>query len=56
MMVFYKKKNHEDALKCIMNSKNMKKKSNFKIFKVIKSTSTTEFNHVLLSITFNDKF
>ena len=29
-------------------------KSNFKIFKVIKSMSTTRFSHYLLSNTFND--
>ena len=34
----------------------MKKRSNFKIFNVIKFISITKFNHVVLIITFNDKF
>ena len=34
----------------------MKSKFNFKICKVIKFTLKTIFNHVLLTITFNDKF
>ena len=34
----------------------MKKKSNFKIFKVMNFSSKTRFGHLLLSITFNDKF
>ena len=34
----------------------MKKKSKFKKFKVMKSTSNTKFNHYLLSSTLNDKF
>ena len=32
-----------------------KKNSNFKIVKVMKSTSKIILNHLLLSITFNDK-
>ena len=34
----------------------MKRNSNFKIFKVIKSMSQTKISHYLLSSTFNDKF
>ena len=34
----------------------MKKNSNFKIFKVMNFMFKTIFNHLLLSITFNDKF
>ena len=30
--------------------------SNSTILKVVKSTSKTRFNHLFLSITFNDKF
>ena len=36
--------------------RNMKRNSNFKIFKVIKSMSQTKISHYLLSSTFNDKF
>ena len=39
-----------------MNSRNKKENSNFKIAKVMKSTSKTKLNHLLLSITFNDKY
>ena len=45
-----------DALKFIMNSRKYFEKSNFKIFKVMKSTSNSIFSHYLLSITFDDKF
>ena len=34
----------------------MRRKSNFKIFKVMKSTSKTKFSHYLLRNTLNDKF
>ena len=34
----------------------MKENSNFKIVKVIKTTSKTILNYLLLSITFNDKY
>ena len=40
----------------IMNSRNMKKKSNFIIFKAMKSTSKSRFGHYLLSSILNDKF
>ena len=43
------------ALKFIMNSRIMKK-SNFKIFKVMKSTSKTRFIHYLLSDTLRMSF
>ena len=33
-----------------------KKTSNFKILKVMKSTSKTKLHHLFLSITFNDHF
>ena len=46
----------DDDLKFIMNSRNMEKKIKLKIVKVVKLTSKTRFSHVLLSITFNDKF
>ena len=36
--------------------KEYEKKFNFKIVKVVKSTSKTRLNHLLLSITFNDKY
>ena len=36
--------------------KKYEEKSNFKIFKFMKSTSKTKFTLLLLSITFNDKF
>ena len=39
-----------------MNSRNMKENSKFKIVKVMKSTSKTRLNHLLLRITFNDKY
>ena len=45
----------DDALKWIMNLRNMKENSNFKIVKVMKSTSKTRLDHLLLSITFNHK-
>ena len=44
------------AHKFIMNSRNMKHKSNFKLFKVIKSRSKPRLSHYPLSKTFNDKF
>ena len=44
----------DDALKLIMNLRNMKENLNFKIVKVMKSMSKTRLNHLLLSITFND--
>ena len=42
------------VLNFIMNSRNMKKQANLKIFKVVKFTSITRFSHYLLSITFNE--
>jgi hypothetical protein len=47
-MIFYKV--YDDDLKYVMNWVDMKKNSNFKLFKVIKFTFKTIFNHVLLSI------
>ena len=44
------------ALKIITNSRTMKKKSNVKVFKVMKSTSKTNFSHYLLNNNYNDKF
>ena len=41
-----------DALKFIMNSKNMERNSNIKTFKVMKSTFKTGFSHYLVSNTF----
>ena len=39
-----------------MNSRNMNKNSYFKIVDVMKSTSKTELKHLLLNITFNNKY
>ena len=39
-----------------MNSRNMKENFNFKIIKVMKSTSKTKLNQLLLSITYNEKY
>ena len=39
----------------MMDSRNMRKRSNLKIFKVMKSTSKTRINHYLLSSISNDK-
>ena len=44
------------ALKFIMNSRNLEKKSNFIIFKAMESTSKFRFNHYLLNSNLNDKF
>ena len=49
------KKNYYD-LKFIMNSRNMKKKFKFKIFKVMKLTFKIIFSQLLLRITFDDRF
>jgi hypothetical protein len=46
----------DDALKYIMNSRDMKNNSNFKIVKVMKSTFKTILKHLLSSITFDDKY
>ena len=46
----------DDALKYIMNPRNMKENSNFKIIEVVKSTSKTILKHLLLSITFDAKY
>jgi hypothetical protein len=46
----------DDVLKYIVNSRNMEENSNFKIVKVMKSTLKIILNHLLLSITFNDKY
>jgi hypothetical protein len=43
-------------LKFRMNSRNMKKNSKFKIFKVMKFTFKIIFSQLLLRITFDDKF
>ena len=48
-------KNYYD-LKFIMNSRNMKTKFKFKIFKVMKLTFNIIFSQLLLRITFDDKF
>jgi len=46
-----------DAIKYIMNSRNMKEKNtNFKIVKVMKSTFKIILNPLFLSITFDDKY
>ena len=46
--------NHD--LNLIIYSRNMKKKSKFKIFEVIKFMCKTIFSHFLLIITLNDTF
>ena len=49
-------KNNYDDLKFRMNSRNMKKNSKFKIFKVMKFTFKTIFSQLLLRIAFDDRF
>ena len=49
-MIFY----NDDALKFILNSRNMKNIFKFKIYKVIKFMSKTKLSH-LLAITLNYK-
>ena len=55
-MIFYKAFFFDNALKWTMLARNMKRNSNLKIFKVMQSTTKSRFNHLLLSITFDDKF
>ena len=43
-------------LKFIMNSKNVKEKFKFKVFKVMKLTFKIIFSQLLSRITFDDKF
>ena len=54
--VWFSTKFCDDALKYIMNPRNMKENSNFKIIEVVKSTSKTILKHLLLSITFDAKY
>ena len=49
-------KKHYDDLKFRMNLRNMKKKSKFKIVKVMKFTFKTIFSQLLLGITYDDRF
>ena len=49
-------KNNYCDLKFIMNSRNVKKKFKFKIFKVVKLTLKFIFSQLLLRITFDDRF